>query len=262
MLVKADVGVKTAVSIVEDLRKFAIRKNIKRSEDLKDETRRLILENLKGSEGKLNIGKGIKPEVVLVLGVNGSGKTTTIGKLAHRLAQKGQRVLLVAADTFRAGAIRQLEVWAERSGADLVKKEEGADPASVVYEGMERAKKGGYDVVIVDTAGRLHTKEPLINELRKIKKVIQKHFPEEPSEVLLVLDSTTGQNAVQQAKVFKEALDITGIAVTKLDGSARGGSIIAIWKDLKIPVKLVGVGEGIEDLEDFSVEDYAGALID
>ena len=261
-LVRADVGVKTAVSIVEDLRKFAIRKNIKRSEDLKEETRRLILENLKGSEGRINTDSGHKPEVILVLGVNGSGKTTTIGKLAHRFIGEGKKVLLVAGDTFRAGAVKQLEVWAQRSGADIVRKEEGADPASVVYEGMEKAKEGGYDVVLVDTAGRLHTKEPLINELRKIKKVIQKHFPDEPSEVLLVLDSTTGQNAVQQAKVFKEALDITGIAVTKLDGSAKGGSIIAIWKELKIPVKLVGVGEGIEDLEDFSAKDYVNALID
>ncbi len=262
LLVRTDVGVKTAVALVEDLRKVALRKNVKKSEDLKEETKKLMNDLMEGSEGRLSLDKGSKPVVVLVLGVNGSGKTTTVGKLAMRLGKEGKKVLLVAGDTFRAGAIKQLEVWAERSGADIVKREEGSDPASVVYEGMERAKEGGYDVVLVDTAGRLHTKEPLINELRKIKKVITRHFPDEPSETLLVLDSTTGQNAIQQAKVFKEAVDITGVVITKLDGSARGGSVIAVWRELKVPVKLIGVGEGIEDLEDFVARDYVNALID
>ncbi|WP_457599808.1 signal recognition particle-docking protein FtsY [Hydrogenivirga sp.] len=262
LLVKADVGVKTAVSLVEDLRKTAIRKNIKSSEELKEVTKDKVKELLRGCEGSLNLPADRKPVVVLFLGVNGSGKTTTIGKLAHRFSKEGKRVMLVAADTFRAAAIEQLEVWAQRSGADITRKHEGADPASVVYEGVDRAMKEGHDLVLVDTAGRLHTKEPLINELRKIKKVVQKLLPEEPTETLLVLDATIGQNSIQQAKVFKEAVDISGIVVTKLDGSAKGGAVIAICKELKIPIKLIGVGEGIEDLQPFRVEDYVDALFD
>ncbi len=262
LLVKADIGVKTAVALVEDLRKTAIRKNIKTSEKLKEVTKEKVKELLKGCEGKLNVPEDRKPAVILFLGVNGSGKTTTVGKLAYKFSQEGKRVMLVAADTFRAAAIEQLEVWADRSGADITKKHEGADPASVVYEGIDRAVKEGYDIVLIDTAGRLHTKEPLVNELRKIRKVIQKLLPEEPSETLLVLDATIGQNSIQQAKVFKEAVNINGIVITKLDGSAKGGAVIAICRELKIPVKLVGVGEGIEDLQPFSVEDYVNALFD
>ncbi len=262
LLVRADVGVKTAVSLVEDLRKTAIRKKIKTSEQLKEVTKEKVSELLKGCEGSLNLPKDRKPAVVLFLGVNGSGKTTTIGKLAYRFSREGRKVMLVAADTFRAAAIEQLEVWAERSGAGIKKKQEGADPASVVYEGIEEAVKEGFDIVLIDTAGRLHTKEPLINELRKIKKVIQKLLPEEPSETLLVLDATIGQNSIQQAKVFKEAVDISGIVVTKLDGSAKGGAVIAICRELRIPIKLIGVGEGIEDLQPFRVEDYIEALFD
>ncbi len=262
LLVKADVGVKTAVNLVEDLRKTAIRKNIKTSEELKEVTKEKVKELLKGCEGKLNLPEDRKPAVILFLGVNGSGKTTTIGKLAYKFAREGKKVMLVAADTFRAAAIEQLEVWANRAGVEITKKHEGADPASVVYEGIERAMGEGYDLVLIDTAGRLHTKEPLINELRKIKKVIQKLLPEEPSETLLVLDATIGQNSIQQAKVFKEAVDISGIVVTKLDGSAKGGAVIAICRELKIPIKLIGVGEGIEDLQPFSVEEYVEALFD
>ncbi len=261
LLVKADVGVKTAVSLVEDLRKTALRKKIKTSEELKEITEEKVKELLRGCESALNLPDR-KPVVLLFLGVNGSGKTTTIGKLAHRFVREGRRVLLVAADTFRAAAIEQLEAWAQRSGADIVKKEEGADPAAVVYEGVDRAIREGYDLVLVDTAGRLHTKEPLINELRKIKKVIRKMLPEEPSETLLVLDATIGQNSIQQAKVFREAVDISGVVVTKLDGSAKGGAVIAICRELRIPIKLIGVGEGIEDLQPFSVEDYVSALFD
>ncbi len=262
LFVRADMGVKTAINLIEELRKEAIRKNIKTSEELKDITKTKLEELMINCEGKLNIREDKKPNVILFLGVNGSGKTTTIGKLAYRLVNEGKKVLLVAADTFRSAAIEQLEEWARRSGADIVKKEEGSDPGAVVYEGMKKAKEEGYDVVLIDTAGRLHTKEPLINELRKIKKVIQKFFPDEPSEVLLVLDATIGQNSIQQAKVFKEALDITGIVVTKLDGSAKGGSVVAICKDLRIPIKLIGVGEKIDDLEDFKVKDYVNALLD
>ena len=262
LLVKADVGVKTAVNLVEDLRKTAIRKNIKTSEELKEVTKEKVKELLRGCEGSLNLPEDRKPVVILFLGVNGSGKTTTIGKLAYRFSQEGKKVMLVAGDTFRAAAIEQLEVWAQRAGVDITRKHEGADPASVVYEGIERAMKEGHDLVLIDTAGRLHTKEPLINELRKIKKVIQKLLPEEPSETLLVLDATIGQNSIQQAKVFKEAVDISGIVVTKLDGSAKGGAVIAICRELKIPIKLIGVGEGIEDLQPFSVGEYVDALFD
>ncbi len=262
VLVRTDMGVKIAVAFVEDLRKEAVRKNLKTSEELKEVTKEKVKELLKGCEGSLNVPEDRKPAVILFLGVNGSGKTTTIGKLAYRFSKEGKRVMLVAADTFRAAAIEQLEVWAQRSGAEITKKEEGSDPAAVVYEGIDRATREGFDVVLVDTAGRLHTKEPLINELRKIRKVIQKLLPQEPSETLLVLDATIGQNSIQQAKVFKEAVDISGIVVTKLDGSAKGGAVVAVCRELGIPIKLVGVGEGIEDLQPFSVDAYVEALFE
>ncbi len=261
LLVKADIGVKTAVELTEELRKEAIRKNIKKGEQIKELLKKKLKNLLKNCEGELHIPEK-KPAVVLFVGVNGSGKTTTIGKLAFKLTQEGRKVLLAAADTFRAAAIEQLEVWANRAGADLVKKHEGADPASVVYEALKKAKEEGYDVVLVDTAGRLHTKEPLINELRKIRKVIKKFDEKEPSETLLVIDATVGQNAIQQAKVFKEAVDISGIVITKLDGSAKGGALVAICRELRIPIKLVGVGEKIEDLQPFRVEDYVEALFE
>lgn len=262
LLVRADVGVKTAVELVEDLRRTALKKNVKSSEELKELTKSRLKELLRGCEGELRPPEGRKPTVLLFLGVNGSGKTTTIGKLAYRFVREGKKVLVVAGDTFRAAAIEQLEVWAKRAGADITMRHEGADPASVVYEGVERAIREGYDLVLVDTAGRLHTKEPLINELRKIKKVIQKLLPEEPSETLLVLDATLGQNSLQQAKVFKEAVDISGVVITKLDGSAKGGAIVAICRELRIPIKLIGVGEGVEDLQPFRVVDYVDALFD
>ena len=260
-LVRADVGVRTALSLIDDIKREARRRGVKRSEDLKEITERALLELISGCEGNLDL-EGRRPKVLLFLGVNGSGKTTTIGKLAYRLVSDGGRVLLVAGDTFRAAAIEQLEEWARRSGADIERGEEGSDPASVVYRGVERALREGHDFVLIDTAGRLHTKEPLINELRKIKKVIQKLAPEEPSEVLLVLDATVGQNSIQQARVFREALDITGLVITKLDGTAKGGALIPICRDLRIPVKLVGVGEGVEDLQPFRAEDYVKALLE
>ncbi len=261
MLVKADVGVKTAVQITEDLRKEAIRKNIKKSEHIKELLKKELKNLLKNCEGKLQIPEK-KGAVILFVGVNGSGKTTTIGKLAYRLKNEGKKVLLVAGDTFRAAAVEQLDVWAKRAGVDIVKKEEGSDPGAVVYEGMKKAKEGDYDVILIDTAGRLHTKEPLINELRKIVKVIKKFDDKEPSEVLLVLDGTVGQNSIQQAKVFKEAVNVSGIVITKLDGSAKGGSVVAICRELKIPIKLIGVGEKIDDLQPFKVEAYVDALLD
>jgi fused signal recognition particle receptor len=254
-LIKADIGVKTAEQLVEELRKEAIRKNIKTWEELLPVLREKLLGYIGGCKGELKEGK-----VYLFLGVNGSGKTTTIGKLAHRFKSQGKKVLLCAGDTFRSAAIEQLQVWAQRSGADIVYKEEGADPASVVYQALEKAQKENYDVVLIDTAGRLHTKEPLIRELRKIKQVVQKFYPEEPTETLLVLDATIGQNSLSQAKVFKEAVDVSGIVLTKLDGSAKGGAVVPICNELKIPIKLLGVGEGLEDLQEFDPKTFVEEL--
>lgn len=254
-LIRADIGVKTAGQLVEELRKEAIRKNIKTWEELLPVLREKLLSYIGNCKGELKEGK-----VYLFLGVNGSGKTTTIGKLAYRFKSQGKKVLLCAGDTFRSAAIEQLQVWAQRSGADIVYKEEGADPASVVYQALEKAQKENYDVVLIDTAGRLHTKEPLIRELRKIKQVIQKFYPEEPTETLLVLDATIGQNSLSQAKVFKEAVDVSGIVLTKLDGSAKGGAVVPICNELKIPIKLLGVGEGLEDLQEFDPKTFVEEL--
>jgi fused signal recognition particle receptor len=254
-LIRADIGVKTVEQLVEELRKEAIRKNIKTWEELLPVLREKLLSYIGNCKGELKEGK-----VYLFLGVNGSGKTTTIGKLAYRFKSQGKKVLLCAGDTFRSAAIEQLQVWAQRSGADIVYKEEGADPASVVYQALEKAQKENYDVVLIDTAGRLHTKEPLIRELRKIKQVVQKFYPEEPTETLLVLDATIGQNSLSQAKVFKEAVDVSGIVLTKLDGSAKGGAVVPICNELKIPIKLLGVGEGLEDLQEFDPKTFVEEL--
>ncbi|WP_029551178.1 signal recognition particle-docking protein FtsY [Thermocrinis jamiesonii] len=253
-LIRADLGVKKATELVEELRKESIRRNIKTWEELLPVLKERLLAYLGNCKGELREGK-----VYLFLGVNGSGKTTTIGKLAYRFKKQGKKVLLCAGDTFRSAAIEQLQVWAQRSGADIVFKEEGSDPASVVYQALEKAD--AYDVVLIDTAGRLHTKEPLIRELRKIKQVIQKFYPEEPTETLLVLDATIGQNSISQAKVFREALEVSGIILTKLDGSSKGGAIVPICTELRIPVKLLGVGEGLEDLQDFDPKTFVEELI-
>ncbi|MCS6998566.1 MAG: signal recognition particle-docking protein FtsY [Aquificaceae bacterium] len=258
-LIKADLGSKTAIYFVEELRKEAIRKKLNTSDQLSASLKRLMREQLLKCEERLKEPHESK-SVYLFLGVNGSGKTTTIGKLAYRFVKEGKKVLLVAGDTFRSAAIEQLEVWAHRSGADIVKRQEGADPASVVYEAMQKAEQEGYQVVLIDTAGRLHTKEPLIRELRKIRDIIKRFLPEEPTETLLVLDATIGQNSLQQAKVFKEAVEVTGIVLTKLDGSAKGGALVPICKELGIPVKLIGVGEGLEDLQPFDAEAFVEEL--
>ena len=257
-LILADVGVKTTLKLVERLKTEAKRKKLKTSDELVEVLKMELKGILKNCRGKLNT-EG-KPSVILVLGVNGVGKTTTIGKLAKQLKDKGYSVLIAAADTFRAAAIEQLEEWAKRAGVRIVKGQEGSDPGAVVFDAVHSAKSKGDDVLIVDTAGRLHNKEGLMREIQKIKKVIGRELPGQPAEILLVLDANTGQNAISQAKAFKEITDVTGIALTKLDGTAKGGIVVAICNELKIPIKLVGVGEGIEDLREFDPDEFVDAM--
>ena len=261
VLLKADVGVKETEEILDFLRKESKKRRLKDGEELKELLKEKLYEILKDCEKPLDLGNE-KPAVILFLGINGSGKTTTVGKLAAQFVKEGKSVVLAAADTFRAAAIDQLEVWAERAGARIVKHSPGADPAAVVYDAVNSAKSRGDDIVLVDTAGRLHTKDHLIKELQKIKRTIQKLMPNQPVETILVLDGTIGQNSINQAKVFKEATDITGIVITKLDGTAKGGAIIPICKELKIPIKFIGVGEGIEDLQPFDAKAFVDALFD
>ncbi|WP_456382955.1 signal recognition particle-docking protein FtsY [Persephonella sp.] len=261
VLLKADVGVKATEEIIDFLRKESKKRRLKDGEQLKELLKEKLLEILKECQAPLNLGDE-KPAVLLFLGINGSGKTTTVGKLAAQFTREGKKVVLAAADTFRAAAIDQLEVWAERSGARIVKHSPGADPAAVVYDAVNSAKSRGDDVVLIDTAGRLHTKEHLMKELQKIKRTIQKLMPDQPVETLLVLDGTIGQNSINQAKVFKESTDVTGIIITKLDGTAKGGAIIPICNELRIPVKFIGVGEGIEDLQPFDAKAFVDALFD
>ena len=256
-LIMCDIGVQTSVDICTELRKAVKEKGIKDPAEIKDELKRIIAEML-GEDKKIDYST--KPTVILVIGVNGAGKTTTIGKLAARLTSEGKKVIVAAADTFRAAAIDQLQVWVDRAGAEIVKHSEGSDPASVVFDAISAAKARGADVVICDTAGRLHNKKNLMDELKKITRICRQQAEGCFLETLLVLDATTGQNAVNQAKLFSETADITGIVLTKLDGTAKGGIIITIHRELGIPVKLVGVGEKIDDLMDFSAHDYAEAL--
>ena len=256
-LIMCDIGVQTSVDICSELRKAVKEKGIKEPALIKDELKRIIAEML-GEDKKLDLSS--KPAVIMVIGVNGAGKTTTIGKLAARLTSEGKKVIVAAADTFRAAAIDQLQVWVERAGAEIVKHSEGSDPAAVVFDAITAAKARGADVVICDTAGRLHNKKNLMDELKKITRICRQQAEDCSLETLLVLDATTGQNAVNQAKLFSETADITGIVLTKLDGTAKGGIIITIHRELGIPVKLVGVGEKIDDLMDFSAHDYAEAL--
>ena len=256
-LIMCDIGVQTSVDICTELRKAVKEKGIKDPAEIKDELKKIIAEML-GEDRKIDYST--KPTVILVIGVNGAGKTTTIGKLAARLTSEGKKVIVAAADTFRAAAIDQLQVWVDRAGAEIVKHSEGSDPASVVFDAISAAKARGADVVICDTAGRLHNKKNLMDELKKITRICRQQAEGCSLETLLVLDATTGQNAVNQAKLFSETADITGIVLTKLDGTAKGGIIITIHRELGIPVKLVGVGEKIDDLMDFSAHDYAEAL--
>lgn len=258
LLIMADVGYETSERIIDELRKKAKLENLNDSESVKAALTEIIAESMRGGND-LNIAT--KPSVILVVGVNGVGKTTTIGKLAHRLSESGKKVIIGAADTFRAAAIDQISVWAERSGTDIVKHKDGADPAAVVYDTIAAAKARNADVIICDTAGRLHNKKNLMGELEKITRVIDRELPDADKEILLVLDATTGQNAIEQAKDFKEAVGVTGVALTKLDGTAKGGITIAVKDVTGVPVKLVGVGEGMDDLQYFEPDAFAKALV-
>ena len=259
LLVLGDVGVPTAERICEECRRQVKERNISDPEEIYGLIQEITADMMRGGEA---LDVSTKPSVVLVIGVNGVGKTTTIGKLAYRLKGEGKRVILAAADTFRAAAIEQLEVWAERSGCDLIRQGEGSDPASVVFDAISAAKARGADVVICDTAGRLHNKKNLMAELEKINRIIDRELPGAAKEVLLVLDAATGQNAVNQAREFQNAAHITGIVLTKLDGTPKGGVVIAIREDLKIPVKFIGVGEQLDDLQPFDADEFAKALFE
>ena len=258
-LILADLGVETAGKATAALRKAVREQHITQAEEAKAALRKILAEMVSVGSPELNLST--TPSVILVIGVNGVGKTTTIGKIAKQLCDQGKKVLLVAGDTFRAAAADQLEIWAERSGADIVRQHEGADPASVVYDGIQSAKTRDVDVIIVDTAGRLHNKQNLMNELNKISRIVERELPNAAREVLLVLDGTTGQNGLIQAKQFKEIAGVTALAVTKLDGTAKGGIVIAVANTLQIPVKFIGVGEKAEDLMPFVAEDFVNALL-
>lgn len=258
LLIMADVGYDTSERIIGELRKKAKLESLNDPESVKKALAQIIAEAMTGENG-LNISTS--PSVILVVGVNGVGKTTTIGKLAHRLSESGKKVIIGAADTFRAAAIDQISVWAERSGTDIVRHPDGADPAAVVFDTIAAAKARKADVIICDTAGRLHNKKNLMGELEKIMRVIDRELPDADKEILLVLDATTGQNAIEQAKDFKEAVGVTGVALTKLDGTAKGGITIAVKDVTGVPVKLVGVGEGIDDLQYFEPDAFAKALV-
>ena len=258
-LILADLGVDTAVKATDRLRKTIKEQHIKTVPEAKEALKAILVEMLNVGDTALNLST--KPSVVLVIGVNGVGKTTTIGKIATQLKNQGKNVMLVAADTFRAAAADQLEIWAERSGSGIVRQHEGADPASVVYDGIQSAKAKGADVILIDTAGRLHNKQNLMNELNKISRIVQRELPDAAKEVLLVLDGTTGQNGLIQAKEFKNIAGVTAIALTKLDGTAKGGIVIAVADSLQIPVKFVGVGEKAEDLMPFEAKEFVEALL-
>ena len=258
-LILADLGMDTAMKATDRLRKVIREEHLKTPEEAKSALKGILVDMLNVGESELNLQT--KPSVVLVIGVNGVGKTTTIGKIATRLVKEGKKVLLVAGDTFRAAAADQLEIWAGRSGADIVRQHEGADPASVVFDGIQSAKAKGVDVILVDTAGRLHNKQTLMNELGKISRIVERELPDAAREVLLVLDGTTGQNGLIQAKQFKEIAGVTAVALTKLDGTAKGGIVIAVADSLQIPVKFVGVGEKAEDLMPFEARDFVEALL-
>ena len=258
-LILADLGVETACKATDRLRKAVKENHLKTAEEAKEALRDILVDMLEVGARELELTN--KPAVILVIGVNGVGKTTTIGKLAARLVAQGKQIMLVAGDTFRAAAADQLEIWADRAGASLVRQHEGADPASVVYDGIQSAKAKNVDVIIVDTAGRLHNKQNLMNELSKIHRIVERELPNSSKEVLLVLDGTTGQNGLIQAKQFKEIAGVTSVALTKLDGTAKGGIVIAVADALQLPVKFVGVGEQVDDLMPFEPRAFVEAIL-
>ena len=260
ILIMSDIGMDTSVKIINNLRTRIKKEKIQDEEDVKKALREEMQKILDITDISLHLNT--KPSVILVVGVNGVGKTTSIGKMANRLAKDGKKVVVAAADTFRAAAVEQLEIWAKRAGADIVKREEGVDPASVVYDAIKITREKNADILIVDTAGRLHNKKYLMDELNKIQKVINKEMAEADKEVLLVIDGATGQNAISQVKAFKEETNLTGLVITKLDGTAKGGVAIGIVEENQIPIKFIGVGEQIDDMEIFNSEDFVKAIIE
>ena len=258
-LIMSDVGVETSTYLISNLRNRIKKENIQDAEMVKQALKEEIVKIFEKVDNKLHLDT--KPSIILVVGVNGVGKTTSIGKIANNLRMSGKKVCLVAADTFRAAAVEQLEIWGQRANVPVVKKPEGTDPASVVFDGIEFAKKNDIDVLIVDTAGRLQNKKPLMDELEKIKRVIDKEVDNASKEILLVLDATTGQNAILQTKAFKETVDVSGIVLTKLDGTAKGGAVLGIVNENDMPVKFIGVGEQIDDMQEFNATDFVNALI-
>lgn len=259
-LIISDISMDTTEIIINELRKTIKNKNIKEVEEVKKELFEIIKNILSNELEEINVNT-YKTKIYLVIGVNGAGKTTSIGKIANKYIKQGKKVLIVPADTFRAAAVMQLEVWAERANADFSDAKEGEDPSSVVYRALESAKKQKYDIILIDTAGRLHNKKNLMNELAKINKTIDKVFEEAEKETLLVLDGTTGQNGLEQAKAFSEVTDITGYVLTKLDGTSKGGIIISIVSNMKKPIKFIGVGEKIDDMQDFNPEEFINAIL-
>ncbi|WP_025641065.1 signal recognition particle-docking protein FtsY [Schnuerera ultunensis] len=260
ILVTADIGINTTMEIIDRLRDRVKVEKVTEPDRVKGLLKEEIKEIMKEARKENSLSIESLPVVILVVGVNGTGKTTTIGKLSYNLKNEGKKVIIAAGDTFRAAAIEQLEEWSNRSGADFISHREGSDPAAVIFDGIQAAKARKADVLICDTAGRLHNKKNLMNELNKIFRVVDREYPEAQKEVLLVLDATTGQNAISQAKVFKEVCDITGVVLTKLDGTAKGGVVIALQSELGLPVKLVGIGEKIDDLQEFNVDDFVEAI--
>ena len=258
-LILADVGLDVAVDAVEQLRKRAYSDKLVGAEQVKQALRDILAEKMNVGDTALQLNT--KPSVALIIGVNGVGKTTSIGKLGNRLKNEGKKVLFCAGDTFRAAAADQLEIWAGRAGVDIVRQHEGADPGAVLFDGLQAAKARGTDVVLCDTAGRLHNKQNLMNELAKMRKIIDREAPNADKETLLVLDATTGQNGLIQARQFKETAGLTGIILTKLDGTAKGGIVIAIAQELQVPVKFVGLGEGIDDMQPFNAQEFLEAMI-
>ena len=259
-LIMSDVGVETSTKIIANLRDKIKKQNLKEADEVKQALREEIQNIFDEIDNTLHLDT--TPSIILVVGVNGVGKTTSIGKIANRLKQDGKKVVIAAADTFRAAAVEQLEIWANRAGCQIVKKEEGADPASVVYDAIKKTREENADVLICDTAGRLHNKKYLMDELEKIKRVIDKELPDASKEILLVLDATTGQNAILQVQAFKETVDITGLVLTKLDGTAKGGVVIGITNENHMPVKFIGVGEQIDDMEVFNCKDFVKGIIE